>query len=305
MQNPQTLQFLEPPSAWRRRETAAYQILPVPFEATVSYGGGTAGGPRAILEASTQVELFDGFDEPARAGIFTHPLPAAMTDDPEVMIGQVARQVKEIVAAPAVPVLLGGEHTISVGAFRGLAESAALPFGVVQFDAHADLRDTYQDTPYSHACVMRRALDLKLPIAQFGVRSLCREEAELRQAEGIFFRDAADLQAPIPDQPILPHDFPRNIYITFDVDGLDPAVVPATGTPEPGGLSWYTALRLLEQVVRGRRVLGFDMVELAPLPGQPASDFIVAKLVYAIIGLIQRHANPTLAWGDSTATGKG
>lgn len=281
------INFLDPPSELRRRGDAAFQIVPVPFEGTVSYGGGTSAGPRALLEASHQVEFFNRGNEPVRTGIYTHPFPEDLPAAPEDMIWYVQKQIATVVREKAIPVIIGGEHTVSVGAFKALAAAREKrSFGIVQFDAHADLRESYENTPLSHACVMHRALDMNIPIAQFGVRSLCREEADLRQLVNIPFHDAEELNQGIFQQPVLSDDFPTDIYITFDIDCLDPALVPATGTPEPGGLQWDSVVGLLENVIRERHVIGFDLVELAPVPGFHASEYCAAKLLYTIIGCI-------------------
>ncbi len=279
------LHFLDPPPELRNREEARFHVLPAPYEGTVSYAPGAARGPRAILEASRQVEFYNGVNEPVEQGIYTHPLPESLPSEPQEVADWIAGETRQILNRQAVPVIIGGEHTVSVGAFQALTESRAEPFGIVQFDAHADLRESYEGTIYSHACVMKRAIDLNIPIAQFGIRSLCREEDELRKHLDIPHWDARELAGNQEPEPILPDDFPDNIYITFDLDGLDPAVIPATGTPVPGGLSWYTALNLLEKITANRRILGFDVVELAPVKGNHAPDFAAAKLVYTIIGL--------------------
>ena len=160
-------------------------------------------------------------------------------------------------------------------------------FGVIQFDAHADLRETYEGTPWSHACVMRRAVaDLGLPLIQFGVRALCLEEVEAREQYGVRFHDAAELAC--GGIPEIPRDFPERVYLSFDVDGLDPSIMPATGTPVPGGLGWYQALELAQMALRGRAAIGFDVVELAPVPGLHAADFTAARLTYALMGLVER-----------------
>ncbi len=281
-------------------ERALFHIIPAPLEATASYGAGAALGPAAILEASQQLEavcgLVDGgVSTPGEHGMYTMaPVDCTLAsgthlstviEDIEIIVGRA-------VASGAVPVLLGGEHTVTMGALRALAQRAR-PVGIVQFDAHADLRDTYQDTPYSHACVMHRALDLGLKIFQIGVRSLSPQEAELRFERAIPGLDAHDLHRleaqgkPLPD-PLLPDDFPKDIYITFDVDGLDPSVIPATGTPEPGGLTWWRAMDLLDAVARGRRVVGLDVVELAPPLGPAHAAFAAARLVYNMMGVAAR-----------------
>ena len=276
-------------------EKALFHLVPVPYEGTVSYGKGAARGPAAILEASDQLELWDGESVPADLGIYTRPDVDCSGDPPDVL-GRVEEAVTDVLAAGGLPVLLGGEHSVTYGALAALKKRFGA-FGVVQFDAHGDLRDTYDGTPWSHGCVMCRALDLGLPLAQFGVRMISLEEEKLRAARGVIAHDAAALAslrpseiAAAPRAAWLPPDFPEQIYVTFDVDGLDASVIPATGTPAPGGLGWYTALELAGACMAGRRVLGFDVVELAPVPGFLASDFAAARLVYALMGLVQRRS---------------
>jgi len=274
---------LEPPLG--ERERARFHVLPVPYEATVSWGKGASRGPEAILEASTQVELFDGTSVPAEAGIFTDDPVDAAGDAPERAIERVQERVTEVFRAGRTPVMLGGEHTVTLGALRA-AVACGERFGLVQFDAHADLRDAYEGTRFSHACVMRRALELDVPLFHIGGRSWCSEEAEVRCRHRVGHLDAADLAATgVPDE-LLDAGFPERIYLTFDVDAFDSSLMPATGTPEPGGLFWYEALELLGKAVQGRRVIGFDVTELAPYPGLHAADFTAARLVYAIMGLI-------------------
>lgn len=265
-----------------------FHVLPVPLEATVSYAGGTARGPEAILEASDQLELWDGESVPAEAGIYTHPA-VDCAGSSEAVLRRIAAAVDTILDHGGLPVLLGGEHTVTYGALSALQRRFG-GFGVVQFDAHADLRDSYEGSPWSHASVMRRAVkDLGLPLVQLGVRALCLEEVEARRMHGVTFHDAADLvRRGIPDR-LLPPDFPARVYVTFDVDGLDPSIMPATGTPVPGGLGWYEALDLAQRAIAGREVLGFDVVELAPVPGLHAADFAAARLTYALMGLVERE----------------
>lgn len=267
---------------------AAFHVIPAPLEATVSYGGGTANGPEAILIASDQLETWDGVSIPYDAGIHTSP-PVDCYSTLETALECIEAAVGVAVACGARPILLGGEHTVTLGALRALKKDAG-PFGVVQFDAHADLRDSYEGSSLSHACVMRRALDdLGLPLFQIGVRALCGEEVAVRRRREVGFLDARELYVNgLPEHP-LPADFPNKIYISFDVDGLDPSVVRATGTPVPGGLLWHDALTLLERVIRGREVLGADVVELAPTPSDHASDFAAAQLTYCIMGMILRQ----------------
>jgi len=277
-------------------ERALFHVIPAPLEATASFGAGAAHGPAAILEASQQLETLcqhaDGSTSaPGAMGIHT-VFPVDCSLPLEAVVEDIEVAVGRALSTGAVPVLLGGEHTVTMGALRALAHRAK-PVGVIQFDAHADLRDTYQDTPYSHACVMRRALDLDLHIFQIGVRSLSPEEDALRREHAIPGMDAHDLHRleaqgrPLPD-PLLPEDFPQDIYVTFDVDGLDPSVIPATGTPEPGGLSWWQAMDLLDAVAKGRRIVGLDVVELAPPLGPPYAAFAAARLAYNMMGVAAR-----------------
>jgi agmatinase len=271
-------------------ERSRYEIIPVPFEQSVSYGHGTAGGPAALLDASTHVEGFDGVDVPAEAGIYTGPEVVCEGRGVDAVLADVAARVFGAVEQGRMPVILGGEHTVTLGAVRAL-HGRGQRFGVVQFDAHADLRDRYEGNPLSHGSVMRRVVDLGVPLFQAGIRSISAVEAGFRRERRIPHLDATAVG--IPDSGgMLPSGFPEDIYITFDVDALDPSIMPGTGTPEPGGLSWYDAVRGIADVVRGRRVVGFDVVELAPIAGANVSEFVAAKLVYTIMGLINRTALP-------------
>lgn len=278
--------FLEEEIGAVPAEKSLFHVIPVPWEATVSYGGGTADGPEAILAASSQLELWDGAGIPADHGIHT-TAPVDCTGEPEDVLACIEAATATALTAGAVPVLLGGEHTVTLGALRALAERDR-PVGVIQFDAHADLRDTYEDSPYSHACVMHRALDLGLPLYQIGIRSLSPAEVRLRRELSIPGIDGADLPLAPPAGPILPADFPEEVYVTFDVDGLDPSLMPATGTPEPGGLFWHQAMWLLTAIAAERRIVGFDLVELAPVAGLHAPQFICARLAYNLMGLVAR-----------------
>lgn len=281
-----------------RPEQAAFHIIPVPLEQSVSYGGGTAHGPAAILSASQQLEAWDGISAPGEAGLYT--APAVDCDAPiETVLDRIEAATAHALRCKALPVILGGEHTVSLGALRVLAAEAAHtgePFGVVQFDAHADLRSQYEGSIYSHASVMHRAVaDLGLPLAQFAMRDFCREEVEVRRQYNVLHYDADVLfRQGLPEQP-LPADFPRRLYITFDVDGLDASLMPATGTPSPGGLFWHQALLLIERCLQGRSMVGMDVVELAPLPGLHHADFTAAKLTHALMGFAQRAGLPRKA----------
>ena len=258
-----------------------FHVIPAPLEATVSYGGGTAKGPLAILEASDQLEAFDGSGCPCEAGIHTTE-PFRTLEDIEAQVSTVWKNGK-------FPIVLGGEHTVTLGALRAL-KAAGEEFGVVQFDAHADLRDEYEGSTLSHACVMRRAVDdLDLPIFQIGVRALSLEEHEFRVERKIPHLDAVEIAKNGIPEILFPDDFPEKVYVTFDVDGLDPSAMPSTGTPVPNGLSWRESFQCLEKISAERDLIAADVVELAPVDGFHGPDFGAAFLVYKLMGLVARH----------------
>lgn len=262
---------------------ARFFIIPCPLEKHVSYGGGTADGPAAILRASQELEAYYRGNEPCQKGIHTTPA-IDCTGTAEEVLSRLAAVCSTARAVGAMPIVLGGEHTVTWGALRAWADSDT-SVGVVQLDAHADLRDTYDETPFSHACVMRRAQEMGMPVAQFGVRSLSREEHEYRHTNAVHYLDAERLmRCGIPDK-ILPDDFPQKIYITLDLDVFDSSLMPATGTPEPGGLDWYTVCDILDACAIDREIVGCDVVELAPMPGFHAADYLAAKCVYHIMSL--------------------
>jgi agmatinase len=270
-----------------RGPEARFHIVPMPLEATVSYGSGTADGPAALIAASDQLErLWRGF-EPCTAGI--HTTPAIDCSQPiEAALADLAARTESIVRAGRVPVTLGGEHSLTYGAVVGVQRALGRPVGIVQIDAHADLRLAYQGHRHSHASVMQLLTDEEgTKLAQYGVRALSSEEAARRAANGVVFIDAEALVMGNVTEVTLPDDFPQDIYISFDVDGLDAAIMPATGTPVPGGLGYYQALSLVRSALRGRRCVGMDIVELAPIDGAEVWDFTAAQLTYALIGIAQ------------------
>jgi agmatinase len=270
-------------------ERSAALILPIPYEGTVSYGQGTREGPRAIIHASHQVELYDREldDEPALTyGIHTLPALAPVVSGPEGMVAAIAACAEEQLRSGKLLVGLGGEHTVSAGIARAV-HAIHGDFVMIQIDAHSDLRDEYEGSPYSHASIARRVLDMGATIAQFGIRSICREEIDLIRAERERLRVwfAEDVHAGGHLAPLAELVRGRTVFLTIDLDGLDPALVSATGTPEPNGLSWSQALGIARTVAQEANVVAIDCVELAPIPGQHASDFLAAKLVYKAIGL--------------------
>jgi agmatinase len=269
-------------------EQAAFAVLPVPYEKTVSYGGGTANGPGAILLASDQLETFDGESNPSALGIHTCD-PVDCSGDAAQVIDAIAAAVARILRAGSLPVVLGGEHTVTYGVIRGYLEAGITDFGVVQVDAHADLRDAYLGDPLSHASVMRRISDAGIPLYQLGVRAYCEEEKQVREANPrVYYRDADDLVPQQVQLVELPEDFPDKVFFTLDIDGMDPSVFPSTGTPVPGGLGWYQTLNLFRSVAQQRQIIGFDVMEFAPLAGFHAYDFAAALLSYKLMGIVQR-----------------
>lgn len=267
-----------------RYDRSPLAIWPVPLERTVSYGRGTADGPAAILAASQNMELYDEelHCEPCAAGISTLPPFTPSATEMAEVITQIERAARPHVENGKCLVTLGGEHALTLGPVRAL-RSVHPELGVVQFDAHADLRSDYDGTPYSHACVMRRLLDEALPALAVGVRSLSEPEGRLIRSEGlqvIWGHELADLSTQRFAQAL--DLLPPEIYLTFDIDFFDPALVPSTGTPEPGGGTWWPTLALLRELFRRKRVVAMDVVELAPVPGHPASDFLAARLVYKL-----------------------
>ncbi len=269
-------------------DDALFHIVPVPYEASVSYGGGTALGPQAILEASWQLETWDGKSTPSDLGIYTHP--AVATDDSNDNVMQaIADAVEPIVRKNRIPVGVGGEHSVTYGIIRGLIAAGMTDIGVVQIDAHADLRDAYEGNPLSHASVMRRVVDLGIPLYQLGVRAYCHEEIEARNHHGVLYQDADTLVPNNINRIELPEDFPQNVFFTLDIDGMDPSVFPSTGTPVPGGLGWYQTLSLFESVTLQRRIIGFDLMEFAPINGFHAYEFSAAQLLYKMMGIVQRR----------------
>ncbi|PLX70569.1 MAG: agmatinase [Denitrovibrio sp.] len=270
-------------------EDAFFHVIPVPYERTVSYGGGTSSGPKAILEASCQLELFDTKSIPADLGIYT-ALPVDCSGTIKETLQNVRNEVSDTLDMEKIPVIIGGEHTVTYGAIEALYDKYGKDFCVVQFDAHADLRDEYDGTKFSHACVMKRIFDLDIPFFQLGTRSYSMEEHNLRIRHNIQFLDGEEICRNGVDGFELPPYFPENVFITFDIDGLDSAIMPATGTPVPGGLLWFDALDLVAKSIAGRNCIGFDVVEYSPIKGFHGYDFTAAQLVYNIMGIIQRNS---------------
>ncbi len=261
-------------------------LLPLPYDLTTSYQPGARRGPLAILEASTHLELFDeelGVEPWQEIGVATLPPVVPDTSGPAAALARIRRIAEEIVASGRFLAALGGEHSVTAPLVQAVRTRHPRA-GVLQLDAHADLRDTFEGSPHNHACVMHRLLDEGVPLAQVGIRSLTRDETERIRAHGIctvFASEAVGSPVSAWLQRVL-RALPEEVYVTVDLDVFDPSVMPATGTPEPGGLDWYRVLDVLRGVAREKRIVGFDVVELAPIPGVVAPDFLAAKLVYKL-----------------------
>ncbi len=285
--------FLGLPPELSDYATARAVLLPVPYDATTSYRAGTRDGARAIIDASTQLELYDAdLDrEPAGVGIHTSDELEPDFSSPERMVARVRAAVGRVLDGGKFPLLLGGEHSLTAGAVAASKERYP-DLGVLHLDAHADLRDEYHGTPWSHACAMRRVVDLGCPLTSAGIRSLSAEEAAFRRGTpGITTVSAAEIARArytaggldaLWDRVVA--GLPATIYITVDLDVFDPSLLPAVGTPEPGGLDWWEVTGLLRRACAARRVVGADVVELAPAEGPAASAFTAAKLTYTLLG---------------------
>jgi agmatinase len=293
--------FLGLPDQFSGFAQAQVLVLPIPFEATVSYGRGTAQGPAAIIEASRHVEFYDREfdDEPAqRYGI--HTLPAlALPDDPASAVDAIARAVAVAASTGKLVVGLGGEHTTSVGFGRGLLQAVGGPLTIVQIDAHCDLCDEFDGSPFSHACTARRLSEEAgvEQIVQVGVRSLEAGEAAFARAQRERLRVwyAEEVHAGGWQAELAARVQGRRVYLTIDVDGLDPSVVPATGTPEPDGLTWRETLDILRTIAQAAQIVGIDCVELAPVAGLHSADYAVAKMLYKAISYAMIYGPPRSA----------
>lgn len=273
-----------------RYETSRAVILPLPFERTTSYGKGTVEGPAALLRASQALELYDEELEsvPAEIGIATLPPFSPEPHDLEEALGEIRAEARRHLEAGKFLASIGGEHSLT-SPLVAAAREVHGEIGVVQFDAHADLREEFEGTRWSHAAVMRRVVEDGVPTLAVGLRSLSAPEAAFvreRELPVIWGRDLAKESVLARFRRRL-DALPEKVYLTFDIDYFDPSLVPATGTPEPGGGTWYPTLELLRALFRRKEVVAMDLVELAPLGGHPASDFLAAKLLYKCLAYLQ------------------
>lgn len=277
--------FLDTPPEEHVYETARFVVIPVPYDGTTSFRTGSRYGPAAIIDASRHLEDFDvelGCD-PSEAGIFTLPEMAPDASGPNRVVKQVRDMVAETLAVVKIPVLIGGEHTVSLGAVRACADTYE-DLTVLYLDAHADLRDSYLGTRWGHASVARRISEI-CPVVEVGVRSISAEEFVFAQnQEGIelhFWPPAGsehDLMESVCQM------LSSNVYVSIDLDVMDPSIMSAVGTPEPGGMGWWDVLRLIRAVSRKSRIVGFDIVELSPEEGPVACSSTAARLAYKVMG---------------------
>jgi agmatinase len=266
-------------------DAAKVLIWPVPFEKTVSYGVGTKDGPQAIIDASRNMELFDEEvgGETARIGI--HTLPAIYAErESEEMMRVLREEAERLLKLGKFLCMLGGEHSISAPVIK--AHKELYPnLSVLQIDAHADLRDQYDGTPHSHASIMRRVTEF-CPAVQVGIRSLSADEARAIPSLPTRVFYAKDIVGHTEWIQDAVESLSEDVYLTIDVDGFDPSLIPTTGTPEPGGLMWYDVVSLIRETAAKKRIVGMDVTELSTAPGNNSPSFLTAKLIYKTLGYI-------------------
>lgn len=268
---------------------ALFHLIPVPYEHSVSYGAGTRNGPSTIIHASDQLETHDQLGgEPYKFGIYTHEA-VDCRGEVGVILERIRHATKTVAERQQIPFVFGGEHTISYGAVMGVKDVHE-KIGVIQIDAHADLREEYQGSIWSHACVMKRLADEGLPIIQLGVRAISIEEQSVRNGypNQIRYADAKDFCNPPKHHYDIPADFPEKVYLTVDIDGLDGTVMPATGTPVAGGLSWWQLIDIIKSIASQRNIVGMDLVEFSPIQGFHVYDFMAADLAHKMMGIVGR-----------------
>ena len=281
---PRNFAGISPPySDW---ENSRVVVLPVSYDSTTDWRSGTRDGPQRIIDASQYLELYDLELEREIYKVGIHTLPEVRPDvsSPENMAQRVYTVAKELLGGNKMVLMLGGEHSLTLGMVKAYRERHEA-LSVLQLDAHADLRDSYLGTRFGHATVMRRVCEL-CPVVPVGIRSLSDEEHRFIDESGIkpVYASGMTLNEDSIEQVVT--SLSNEVYLTIDLDVLDPSIMSAVGTPEPGGLGWYEILGLLRAVAQRRRIVGFDLVELCPGEGPPACAFLTAKLAYKLIGYI-------------------
>jgi agmatinase len=262
-------------------------VWPIAYEGTVSYGGGTGQGAQAIIDASRNMELYDEETDAEVYKLGIHTLDESSSlDPPERMMLSLYDRAKELVASEKFVTMIGGEHSVSAPVIRAHAEKYS-NLSILQIDAHADLRDTYDGTPYSHASIMARVVkDMRIPAVQVGIRSISVDEARVLDQLPTRIFWAKDIVGRNDWWDEAVDGLTEDVYLTIDIDGLDPSLVSATGTPEPGGLGWYETIGLIKTLAKKRNVVGMDLTEYSYVEGQNASAFLCAKLIYKTLGFV-------------------
>ena len=268
------------PEAYATSEKSKIVLIPVPYDGTSSWKKGADKGPKAFLEASENMELYDieTDSEVYKQGIYLSQ-PVTESSSPEAMVEAVTEKVKSYLNRNKFVTLFGGEHSISIGAIRAFSRHYE-NLTIVQIDAHADLRESYEGSKCNHACALYEA-NQTTNLIQVGIRSMDHSEKSVMNYDNVFFAHEIESDDYWIEQAV--ERMTDTVYITIDLDGFDPSLFPATGTPEPGGLFWYETLRFLREVFKEKNVVGFDLVELCPSPALYASDFLAAKLYYKML----------------------
>ncbi|HEV7699725.1 MAG TPA: agmatinase [Pyrinomonadaceae bacterium] len=277
-------------------ENARVLILPVSYEGTVSYGTGTGAGAMAIVDASRNMELYEEETDAEVYKIGIHTLPEfTARPTPEAMMAELYADAKALLKTEKFLCMLGGEHSVSAPIIKAHHEKYE-NLSVLQIDAHADLRDTYDGTPHSHASIMARVVkDLRIPSVQVGIRSISGDEARSLKdglPTKIFWARDIVGRTDWIDEAI--DGLTENVYLTIDIDGLDPSIVPTTGTPEPGGLGWYETLTLIRKLAEKKRVVGMDLVEYSYVESYDSPAFLCSKLVYKSLAYIFKGETPKI-----------
>jgi agmatinase len=286
-------------------ERARVLVWPVSYEGTVSYGTGTGRGAETIIDASRNMELYDEETdaEVYKLGIHT-VAETPSVEPPEAMMQALYERARELVSSEKFVAMIGGEHSVSAPVIRAHAEKYE-NLSVLQIDAHADLRDTYDGTPHSHASIMARVVkDMKIPSVQCGIRSISAEEARMLDTYPTRIFWAKDIVGRTDWWDEAVDGLTENVYLTVDIDGLDPSLVAQTGTPEPGGLGWYETVGLIRTLARKRRVVGMDLTEYSYVEGQTASAFLCAKLIYKSLAFIFERETERVRGQKQTSTAR-
>ncbi len=288
--------FLGLPKSYCDYAKARFAVLPIPYDSTTSFQTGTREGPAAIIRASQQVELFDEELEGEfyKAGIATLDSILPNMAGPQAMHEDVYQAARRVVRDGKTIIGLGGEHSITSGLVRAVMGKHK-KLSILQIDAHLDLRQEWEGTPYSHASAMRRCLDLGASLVSVGIRNVSTEEHQFLRTGGATGHSKSKVEVITARQAHMEDDWVdralnalgENVYVTIDIDGFDPAYAPGTGTPEPGGLDWYQVTGLLRLAAAEKNIVGMDVVEVMPIPGQAVTEFLAARLIYKLIGYIQ------------------